>query len=70
MSPLPKDLEQAIADGTLTEEQLKELIRLEADALGLSFDQAVKQAKAGTLPKNYIGADLELLIDLLLPAAA
>jgi hypothetical protein len=69
MSPLPKELQQAIERGELSREQLKQLITIEADALSLSFDDAVKRAKDGTLPNNYIGADLELLIELL-PAAA
>jgi hypothetical protein len=68
MAPLPADLQQAIARGELSEDQLRQLITLEAGALSLSFDQAIAQAKAGTLPNNYIGADLELLIELL-PAA-
>jgi hypothetical protein len=69
MTPLPTDLQRAIEQGDLTEEQLKRLIALEAEALGLSFEQALDQAKARTLPKNHLGADLELLIDLL-PTAA
>ena len=69
MSPLPKDLVRAIEQGELTETQLKELIRLEAEALGLSLDQAIARAKDGSLPKSYIGADLELLVDLLHAAA-
>lgn len=69
MSPLPENLKAAIEQGELTESQLKQLITLEAEALGLSFEEALRQAKTGTLPKSHLGADLELLIDLL-PAAA
>jgi hypothetical protein len=69
MAPFPPDLQRAISRGELSRDQLKQLITIEADALSLSFDEAVDRAKAGTLPNNYIGADLELLIELL-PAAA
>lgn len=69
MAPLPPELQRAIENGELTEDQLKELIRLEANAIGLSLEQAITKAKNGSLPKDHIGADLELLVDLL-PAAA
>lgn len=68
MSPLPQDLVNAIERGQLTEAQLRQLITLEAEALGLDFEEGVKRARAGTLPQNAIGADLELLVELL-PAA-
>lgn len=68
MAPLPSELQAAIEKGRLTEDQLRELIRLEAQALDLDFDQAVRLARERRLPKNHIGADLELLVDLL-PAA-
>jgi len=41
------------------------LITLEAQALGLNYDEAVKLAKERHLPKNHIGADIELLVELL-----
>lgn len=69
MTELPADLLEAIERGEVTDDQLRELIALEARAIGLSFDEALRAAKDGTLPKNYVGADLELLIDLLLVAA-
>ncbi len=65
MTPLPTDLQQAIEQGELTEAQLRELIELEAKALGLTYEEAVKKARERRLPKNYIGADLELLVQLL-----
>ena len=58
----------AIERGRLTEDQLRELIALEARALGYDYAQAVRLARERRLPKNHIGADLELLVDLL-PAA-
>jgi len=68
MSPLPTDLQKAVEEGRLTEPQLRALIALEAKALDLDYAEAVARARAGRLPKNHIGADLELLVDLL-PAA-
>ena len=65
MSPLPQDLQKAVEQGQLTDAQLHELIALEAKALDLDYAEAVKRAREGRLPKNHIGADLELLVDLL-----
>jgi hypothetical protein len=65
MPELPASLVEAIERGELTPEQLAELIRLEARALGFDYEEAVARAKAGTLPKTHIGADLSLLVDLL-----
>lgn len=65
MAPFPEALQEAIERGELTEAQLRELIALEAQALGLDYEQAVKLAKERRLPKNYIGSDIELLVELL-----
>jgi len=65
MAPLPLALQEAIERGELTEDQLRELIALEAQALGLSFEEAVRKARDRHLPKNILGADLELLVQLL-----
>ena len=65
MAPLPSELQRAIEQGELTEEQLRELITLEAKALGLSYEEAIKRAKQRTLPRTHVGADLELLVELL-----
>ncbi len=46
-------------------EQLRQLITLEAEGLGLTFDDAVKLARERRLPKTPLGADLELLVQLL-----
>jgi hypothetical protein len=70
MPELPSDLVAALECGELTPEQLRRLIALEAEALGLSFDEAVARARAKTLPsRDVIASDLELLVDLL-PVAA
>lgn len=65
MEPLPSELQRAIEEGKLTDEQLCELITFEAAALGLTYEEAVVHAKERTLPRNYIGADIELLVQLL-----
>jgi hypothetical protein len=66
MLKLPTALCEAIERGELTEAQLRELITLEAKALGLGYEEAVLRARAGTLPERYpLRADLELLVDLL-----
>lgn len=65
MSPLPAALQEAIERGELTEAQLRELIALEANALGLTFDEAVRKARERDLPRNVLGSDLEFLVQLL-----
>lgn len=59
------DLLDALERGSLTEEQLRELIASEARQLGLTFEEAVSRARSGTLPRNVLGIDLRLLICLL-----
>lgn len=65
MSPLPKKLQKAIKRGELTKAQLRQLITLEARELGLSYVEAVRLARQRRLPRNVLGADLELLVQLL-----
>lgn len=65
MVPLPQTLQEDIENGRLTEAQLRELITLEAQAIGLDYDEAVRLAKERRLPKSPIGADIELLVQLL-----
>ena len=55
-----KDLE-----GDISVDQLRDIIRREAALLQLSFDDAVTRAKARTLPRNHIGDDISLLVELL-----
>ncbi|MDA2930678.1 hypothetical protein MYX84_12160 [Acidobacteria bacterium AH-259-O06] len=69
MTPLPKKLQKAIKQGELTEKQLRQLIALEAEAIGLSAEEAITLARKRTLPNNHIGGDLSLLVELL-PASA
>lgn len=66
MPKLPNDLLRAMKEGqTLTEAQLRQLIELEAKAIGLSFDEALERARERKLPNNPIGLDLSLLIEML-----
>ena len=59
-------LQAAIDSGKqLTPEQLRELVEFEASELGFSFEEARRRAKLGLLPKNALGSDVELLIQLL-----
>ena len=69
MPELPEELRRAIEAGTLTSEQVRQLIELEAKALGLTFEQAKELAKKRTLPGSSIGSDLQMLFGLL-PVAA
>ena len=59
---LPQHLVDALEEGVLSREQLRELIEIEADALlGLTFEEAEAQSRAGTLPKDVYGTNIESL---------
>jgi hypothetical protein len=61
---LPQHLMDALEDDVLilTHEQLRELIEIEAAALlGLAFEEAEERARAGTLPKDAFGTNIETL---------
>jgi hypothetical protein len=62
---IPPELSQAIESGVLTQDELRQLITIEAQAMGLTFDEAVRQAHARTLPRTALGSDIELLVELL-----
>ena len=62
---MPPALREAIEQGELSQQQLRELIEFEAEDLGLSSDEAVRRAREGTLPKTEVGMDLELLVQAL-----
>ncbi len=64
---VPASLLAALEHGELSLEQLRQLIRIEAEDLGLSFDEAVRRARERSLPRNETGSDLQLLV-MLLPA--
>lgn len=62
---IPADIVAGIEQGELTEEQVRRLIAVEAAQIGLSFGEAVRRARDGSLPKTVIGSDVELLVMLL-----
>jgi hypothetical protein len=49
----------------VSEAQLRGIIEREAELLDLDFEEAVRRAKNGTLPRTPIGDDLSLLVQLL-----
>jgi hypothetical protein len=63
--PVPDEIIQALEDGELTQAQLRELIAIEAEELGLTYDEAVKRARQHTLPHTPTGDDLRFLVLLL-----
>ncbi len=71
MGNLPANLVKAIEQGQpITEEELRELITVEAKEIGLSFDEAVRAAEEGTLPSgSLVASDVAFLVDLLRYAA-
>lgn len=63
---MPDDLLAAIeGDGVLSDEQFRQLIAIEAEMIGLSFDEAVARARADTLPRNAVGHDIRSLVRIL-----
>jgi hypothetical protein len=62
---IPPELLKAMDGGELTQEQLRQLISIEAQTIGLTFEQAVDRARTGELPRTALGADIELLVMLL-----
>lgn len=61
MDDLPTELQAAIESGTLTTDQVRQLADLEAQALGLTLDQALEKARRRELPQSYLGQDLQML---------
>jgi hypothetical protein len=62
---LPEDLRDALERGTMTEDQIRQLIELEALELGLDYEQAVSMVKDGTMPASPLGSSIEFLVELL-----
>ncbi|CAN5750100.1 hypothetical protein BH23CHL2_BH23CHL2_14740 [soil metagenome] len=59
---LPQHMIDAIEEGVLSREQLRELIEIEAAVLGLTFEEAEEQARAGKLPKHGLGTSIETFL--------
>jgi hypothetical protein len=66
---MPADLLAAIEDGEINQAQVRQLIAIEAEAIGLSFDEAIAGVHADTLPQNPIGLDIRLLSMMLVDEA-
>lgn len=62
---IPEDIVDALEEGEISQAQLRRLFEIEAAALGLSFDEAVIAARNDTLPRDWIGLDLRLLVLML-----
>ncbi len=60
-----KKRDETRLEGTISEAQLRDIITREAQLLELDFSEAVKRAKKGALPRNAIGDDISLLVQLL-----
>ena len=67
-TPLPADILAALdSDGEipLTPDQVRHLIAWEAEHLGMNYRQATIAAQNGTLPKNALGSDIDMLFRML-----
>ncbi|ACZ37744.1 hypothetical protein [Sphaerobacter thermophilus] len=62
---IPDDLLAALEAGELTTDQLRRLIELEANRLGMTFDEAVERARQDRLPRTPQGFDLQFHILML-----
>ena len=62
---IPDDIVEALEEGEISQAQLRRLFEIEAAALGLSFEEAVIAAREDTLPRDWIGLDLRLLVLML-----
>lgn len=63
--PTPEELQQAVQSGELlTQDHRRALIEIDARALGMSPDEAIIRARAGTLPKTPVADDLMLLLGI------
>jgi hypothetical protein len=49
----------------MSDSQLKAMIEREAQALGLTFNDAVSRVQAGQIGENYLWQDLASLVQLL-----
>jgi hypothetical protein len=64
-SPTHETLLAALEAGELTQDQLRTLIAIEAERLGLTFDEAVERAQRDTLPQTPQGFDLQFHVLML-----
>jgi hypothetical protein len=57
----------ALDSGELSEDQLRELIRIEATSLDLTYDEAVERGRRNALPQTPEGFDLQFHVLMLAP---
>jgi hypothetical protein len=70
MAELPEDLAAAFADGGHpTVEQVHRLMELEANDMGMTFDQALEAFRDGRLPNSPVGIDFRYWAESLAAAA-
>lgn len=62
---LPRSLAEALENGTATDTQLRQMIAIEAEALGMTYDEAIRRAADGSLPTGPLGTDIEFLAEVL-----
>jgi hypothetical protein len=64
MPELPADLIEAFSDGgEPTVEQVRRLMKLEAEAMGMTFDEALEALHEDKLPHTPVGIDFRYLAD-------
>ena len=63
---MPAELVSAMEHDDLSEEQLQEIVRIEANQLGLTYSEAIKRARKNRLPANPRGFDLQSHVLMLL----
>ena len=63
--PTLESLLAALDEGELDQDHLRLLITIEAERLGLTFDEAVERAHQDTLPKTPQGFDLQFHVLML-----
>jgi hypothetical protein len=63
--PTAEEVQRAVQSGDiLGDAHLRALIEIDARALGMSPDEAIIRARAGTLPRTPIADDLILLLGI------
>jgi len=61
---MARSLKEALRDGKISERQLETLIRREARELGMTYAEALRRARSGSLPDSTLGIDLSLLVSM------
>ena len=64
---VPSDIVRSMLEGEVSQEQLRRLVIIEAEEIGLTLETAVEKWKTRSLPNSCIGSDLDFLIEMLNP---